>query len=421
MDGVKDTEQGAILVGVATQTANVEACERSLDELSRLLDTAGGYVYARVVQVKDKPDARTYIGSGKVSEIAELVATADIHLVIFDTELSPSQIQNLEEDIGDVTVIDRSMLILDIFALHAQSNEGKIQVELAQLKYTAPRLTGKGGALSRLGGDIGTRGPGESQLERDRRHMHRRIHALEEQIAEMAKNRSIMRAARDRSGLPRVAIVGYTNAGKSTLLNRLTDAGVLSEDKLFATLDPTTRRLTLDEGETVLLTDTVGLIRRLPHHLVEAFRSTLDEAALADILLIVADATDDECDEQLAVTCTLLEELGASGKPTVLAYNKCDEVGARPCTTHRDMDAVVFLSAKTGEGIDRLLDALLHIVRNGKRTVTLRFPYDAGAAQAALYRDATVLSVSYEDDATVVRAVMDARTLGMYRAYLSES
>ena len=419
-DNASVTAQGAILVGVAKSTDGVAECEKSLDELARLLDTAGGFCYARLIQVKDKPDVRTYIGSGKVAELAELAEAGDIGLIVFDTELSPSQIQNLEEDIGDVSVIDRSMLILDIFALHAQSNEGKIQVELAQLKYTAPRLMGKGSMLSRLGGGIGTRGPGESQLERDRRHMRRRIHALESEIEEMAKNRSVMRAARDRSGLPLVAIVGYTNAGKSTLLNRLTDAGVLSEDKLFATLDPTTRRLSLPEGESLLLTDTVGLIRHLPHHLIEAFRSTLDEAAEADVLLIVADATDDECDEQLAVTIDLLNDLGASGKPTVLAYNKCDRENAHPRPAYVGMDEVVAISAATGEGVDTLLAALLRIVRNGKKTVTLVFPYAESATATSLYRYATVLSTEYGDEGITVRAVMDARALGMYKSYVRE-
>ncbi len=414
----KDTAQAAILVGTCKDGAALEACECSLDELERLLDTAGGTVYARVTQVKDKPDARTYIGSGKVAEIAQLVQHAEIHLVIFDVELSPSQIKNLEEDIGDVTVIDRSMLILDIFALHAESGEGKIQVELAQLKYTAPRLTGKGTELSRLGGGIGTRGPGESQLERDRRHMARRIHALEAQIAEMAKNRSTMRAARDRSGIPRAAIVGYTNAGKSTLLNYLTNAGVLSEDKLFATLDPTTRRLTLPEGEEMLLTDTVGLIRNLPHHLIEAFRSTLDEASLADILLIVADATDSECDEQLAVTRQLLEELGASNKPTVLVYNKCDREGARPCKEYRGADEVVAISAATGQGVDELLAVLARVLANGKRTVSLLFPYTAQNDLSALYRDAKVLSAAYEAEGVAVSAVVDTRGFGLYEKYI---
>ena len=276
----------AILVSVVKATSELEEAERSLDELERLLDTAGGESIARVVQVKATFDPRTVIGSGKVLEIKELAEAEKAELVIFDFELSPMQIRNLEDDIG-VDVIDRSMLILDIFALHATSGEGKLQVELAQLKYTAPRLVGKGAKLSRQGGGIGTRGPGETQLESDRRHLHTKIASLEARLRELEHNRGVMRAQRDKSGLVKIAVVGYTNAGKSTLLNRLTGASVLAEDKLVATLDPTTRKLLLPCGETVLLTDTVGFIRKLPHHLVEAFKSTLDEVKYADVLMIV--------------------------------------------------------------------------------------------------------------------------------------
>ena len=261
----------AILVGIASSTRELDECNRSLDELERLLDTAGGVCFAKVTQVKESFDPRTCIGKGKVEEIAELSKANDVSLVIFDFELTSAQIRNLENDIGDVTVIDRSMLILDIFALHAVSGEGKLQVELAQLRYTAPRLTGKGLELSRQGGGIGSRGPGESKLETDRRHLHEKIVALERRLAEMEANRAVMRAQRDRSGMPKVALVGYTNAGKSTLLNKITGAGVLAMNKLFATLDPTTRKAELPSGESVLFTDTVGFIRKLPHHLVKAF------------------------------------------------------------------------------------------------------------------------------------------------------
>ncbi len=416
----KKTASEAILVGIAETTYALDSLSRSLDELTRLLLTAGGSAFARVTQVKEHPDVRTYVGSGKVKEIKDLCVNHGISLVVFDSELTPSQIRNLEEEIGDVTVIDRTMLILDIFALHAGSGEGKLQVELAQLRYTAPRLTGKGSELSRLGGGIGTRGPGESQLERDRRHMKSRIHALEEQIAEMEKNRLVMRAARDRSGIPKVAIVGYTNAGKSTLLNRLTDAGVLAEDKLFATLDPTTRRLDLPEGESVLLTDTVGFIRKLPHHLVKAFKSTLEEAVHADILMIVTDATDSESDEHLEVTLSLLDELGASGKPTLLVYNKSDLPNARARKEYRDVSAVISCSAATGEGIDRLLESLLAIIRAGKREAVLLFPYTAQSKLSALYDCAEVLSVDYEDEGIRVRAILDVPAYGAYRAYVQE-
>ncbi|MBR4872710.1 MAG: GTPase HflX, partial [Clostridia bacterium] len=275
-----------VLVTLCTDNARLAETEKSLAELERLVDTAGGVVVARLIQNKDTPDVRTVIGSGKVKELKDICAANEIDLAVFDIDLSPSQIRNLEDEL-EVSVIDRSMLILDIFALHAVTGEGKLQVELAQLKYTAPRLTGKGAEMSRLGGGIGTRGPGESKLESDKRHMHRRITALEAELKVLDKNRRTMRAARDKSGIAKVAIVGYTNAGKSTLLNRLTDAGILAEDKLFATLDPTTRKFELPGGESILLTDTVGFIRNLPHHLVKAFKSTLDEAVYADVLMIL--------------------------------------------------------------------------------------------------------------------------------------
>ena len=410
-------EQRAVLVGISPDQSGLAECHTSLDELERLLDTAGGEAFARVVQVRSAYNARTCIGSGKVAEIAELCKNEDIHLAVFDFDLSPSQIRNLEDDLGDVRVIDRSMLILDIFALHATSGEGKLQVELAQLKYTAPRLTGHGTELSRLGGTIGTRGPGETQLESDRRHMKRRIDALEAQLAEMESTRATMRAARDRSGIPKVAIVGYTNAGKSTLLNNLTDAGVLSEDKLFATLDPTTRRLDLEEGESLLLTDTVGFIRKLPHHLVKAFRSTLEEAAYADILLVLIDATDEEGEAHLSVTEQLLEELGATDKPTLYVFNKCDRV---PELLHAvdGREDTVYISAATGEGVDRLLARLLAIVRQDKRKVRLLFPYTEQGRVSAVYQYGTVESLSYEENGVVVSAILDRRGIGLFADYL---
>lgn len=414
----KSMNQRAVLVGFATDNADLPACERGLDELSRLLETAGGETFAKMTQVRSTRDPRTYIGSGKVAELASLCQANDISLVVFDCELSPSQIRNLEQDIGGkVEVIDRSMLILDIFALHAVTGEGKLQVELAQLKYTAPRLIGKGTELSRLGGTIGTRGPGETKLEEDRRHIKRRIDALEAQIREMESTRATMRAARDRSGIPKIAIVGYTNAGKSTLLNYLTDAGVLSEDKLFATLDPTTRRLEIGESESVLLTDTVGFIRKLPHHLIKAFRSTLEEAALADILLVLIDATDEEGSEHLAVTEALLEELGAGDKPALYVYNKCDRLPDFP-DNKTAPEHTVFISAHTGRGIDVLLSRLLAIVQAGKRRVRLLFPYQDQGRVSSLYSFGNVENVSYEDDGVHVEAVLDAKGLGTFRAYL---
>lgn len=412
------TAQSAVLVGYARQSRELPLCESSLDELSRLLDTAGGETYARVIQIRPTPDPATVIGSGKVEEIKALCQSGGISLVIFDMELSPSQIRNLEDGIGDVLVLDRSMLILDIFALHATSGEGKLQIELAQLRYTAPRLTGHGKELSRLGGTIGTRGPGESKLEEDRRHIRHRITALEGQLAEMEKNRATMRAARERSGIPKVAIVGYTNAGKSTLLNFLTDAGVLSEDKLFATLDPTTRKLTLPEGEDILLTDTVGFIRKLPHHLVKAFHSTLEEAALADILLIVVDYADPEREEQLAVTYETLRELGALGKPTVIVYNKCDAVNEHIDATVAEREDTVYFSAKTGMGKERLLCKLLSCVRDGKKRCTLHIPYAKSGEVNGVYRVGTVEKTEYLADCIELVAILDAKGIGIYREYI---
>ena len=410
----------AVLVGVEMDGGKGEV-EKSVDELERLLDTAGGETVAKVVQNKSTPDPRTLIGSGKVQEIKKLCEDNNVDLVVFDTELSPSQIKNLEDGI-DVRVIDRSMLILDIFALHAVSGEGKLQVELAQLKYTAPRLVGKGIEMSRLGGGIGTRGPGESKLEIDKRHMKRRIVALEEELRELDKNRMTMRSARDRSRHQKIAIVGYTNAGKSTLLNRLTDAGILAEDKLFATLDPTTRKFELPCGESVLLTDTVGFINKLPHHLVKAFKSTLDEAVFADILMIVIDASDPEYASQLDVTEKLLDELGASGKTTLYVFNKCDRQAEDlpSAGKNAERENVLYISAKTGEGVDGLVARLEEIVQSGKKRTVFIIPYSEQGALDQLYKLASVEEVDYGAEGTIVTAMADARARGTLKKYLAE-
>ena len=408
-----------VLVGIVTQKETQEMLDKSMDELERLLETAGGECVARLTQSKESPDVRTVIGSGKAAELAYLCATNDVTLVVFDCEMSPSQIRNLENILGDeVRVIDRSMLILDIFALHAVTGEGKLQVELAQLKYTAPRLMGRGVELSRLGGGIGTRGPGESKLETDRRHLQRRVHALEAQIAEMDKNRKTMRASRDKSGIPEVAIVGYTNAGKSTLLNRLTDAGILAEDKLFATLDPTTRKFYLPCGEPVLLTDTVGFINKLPHHLVRAFRSTLEEACNADILMIIVDASDENFRDQLRVTEDLLCELGAADKPTLYVFNKCDKgMAETPAVGREAADNVAFISALTGQGVDRMVSLLEGMVLSDKRRVTYLIPNSEAGALNTLYKNATVENVEYGAEGMTVTVLADARIRGMMRKY----
>lgn len=414
----KITESRTVLVTLCTDNDKLAETEKSLAELERLVETAGGVTVARLIQNKDAPDVRTVIGSGKVAELKELCRNNDISLAVFDIDLSPSQIRNLEDEL-EVSVIDRSMLILDIFALHAVTGEGKLQVELAQLKYTAPRLMGKGTEMSRLGGGIGTRGPGESKLESDRRHMRRRITALENELEILDKNRRTMRASRDKSGIAKVAIVGYTNAGKSTLLNRLTDAGILAEDKLFATLDPTTRKFELPGGESILLTDTVGFIRNLPHHLVKAFKSTLDEAVYADVLMILVDASDEEYPSQLRVTQELLAELGAAGKPTLYVFNKCDAGIACPPSSviNTNDEYSVCISAKNGEGVDKLAELLETILHSGKTRATFIIPNAEQGALNILYKNATVENVEYGAEGVTVQATVDAKTRGMLRKY----
>ncbi|MGN1128986.1 MAG: GTPase HflX [Candidatus Flemingiibacterium sp.] len=413
----------AVLVAVDTDDMREGECEVSLAELERLLDTAGGSVFAKVVQALDHPNPKTCIGSGKLAELSELCKANDIRLVIFDLELSPAQIKNIEDGLDcDARVLDRSMLILDIFALHATSAEGKLQVELAQLKYTAPRLVGKGAELSRLGGGIGTRGPGESKLEIDRRHLKRRAEQLEAELADLDRGRLTQRKARERSGIKKVAIVGYTNAGKSTLLNKLTDAGILAEDKLFATLDPTTRKYTLPCGVDILLTDTVGFIRNLPHHLIKAFKSTLDEAVFADIIMIIVDASDPEAMSQLDVTEKLLGELGAADKPILYVYNKCDrsESGFGHIKLAPDANCVA-VSALTGEGLDTLVSKLEEIVQSGKTAETFIIPNAEQGIVNRLYGSAEVQSVEYGSDAVTVRATVDAKTRGQYDKYRVKS
>ena len=422
-----DTEyRRAALVGVYDgYIIAEEQCSISLDELVCLAFTAGAMTAARVIQARVHPDKATYIGSGKTQELAELCENENIDLVIFDDDLTPSQIRNIENVMrGDVTVIDRSMLILDIFALHAVTGEGKLQVELAQLKYSAPRLTGHGKDMSRQGATggnpIGTRGPGETKLEIDRRRMRARIVTLETQIHELERTRATMRAARDKSGLLRVSIVGYTNAGKSTLLNRLTEAGVLAEDKLFATLDPTTRKYKLPGGEQILLTDTVGFIRKLPHHLVSAFKSTLDEAVYADIILMIIDASDPEYNEHIKVTEELLLSLGAEGKPILHVFNKCDlpaKVIPRVTGDRRS----VYISAKTGRGINDLTEALTAMIHALKRSSVFLFPPTATSELSKLYRGGEVKKTEYLDNGDVrVTAVTDDALRGQLQKYLED-
>ncbi len=426
LDNKIDTERAAI-VSIITYENPENEVNASLDELERLLETAGGSTVVRLVQSKDAPDVRTYLGSGKMKELAELCHMNGVTLVVCDSELSPSQIRNMEDalDSGDpektIRVIDRSMLILDIFAIHATTAEGKLQVELAQLKYTAPRLIGKGISMSRQqGGNIAMRGPGETKLESDRRHIKRRMHALETELEAIEQRRATQRKQRDRSGICRAAIVGYTNAGKSTLLNRLTDAGILAEDKLFATLDPTTRKFTLPEGSEVLLVDTVGFIRNLPHHLIKAFRSTLDEAAYADIVIMMTDASDPESEAQLEVTEKLLSELGAVGKPTLCLFNKCDLEGETVPTAPRDIPSenIFYISAATGQNVDAFVKRLEELVNENTSRVVFSIPQTKQDVVAKLYRFAKVESVEYDAENVTVTAVCDAKAKGMFREFI---
>ena len=408
----KEESPKAVLVSVFLKGEDERENEASLGELEQLLKTAGGEVYGVMTQSRETPDVRTYIGEGKVEELKEICENNEIPLVVFDRELSPSQIRNLEKELENVRVIDRTMLILDIFALHAVSGEGKLQVELAQLKYTSPRLSGKGAELSRLGGGIGTRGPGESKLESDKRHLKHRIAALEAQAEELRKNRSTMRRQHDRSGIFKLAIAGYTNAGKSTLLNFLTDAGILAENKLFATLDPTTRKFELPSGEEILLTDTVGFIRNLPTHLVKAFRSTLDEVAYCDALLLIVDASDPEYKNQIAVTQELLGDLEAGSKPVIYVFNKMDNACEefRPCAPADS--TYVTISAKTGDGIESLKEAMEAVVSEGKTKEVFTLPPSRGDLLNYLYANANVLDCDYTAEGTVVTAVVDKKTKG---------
>ncbi len=407
----------AVLVTVTAERTQAE-CDRSLDELERLLDTAGGIAVARVIQPRISPDKATFIGSGKVEELHEFIRSDErIDLCVFDDELTPSQISNLGKALG-IRVIDRTMLILDIFALHAATGEGKLQVEIACLRYTAPRLSGHGKDMSRLGGGIGTRGPGESKLEIDRRRLRARIALLQQQIAELEKNRSVRRAARERSELPSAAIIGYTNAGKSTLINYLTGAGILAEDKLFATLDPTTRVMKLPDGNDILLTDTVGFIDRLPTHLVKAFKSTLEELVYADILIMLTDFSEPESERarKRAVTQQMIADLGAGDKPLIEVYNKSDckiDEGYLP------VDAVC-ISAKTGEGVEDLLTRLQTLIAEGKKIARYFFAHSDGAKAADMYRFARVIECEYTDEGQIITAECDERARGMFKKYIIE-
>lgn len=452
----KEVQQRAILVAADTGDFDIEI---SLAELEELAKSAGAEVLATVSQKRAAIDRATVIGTGRLEEIKTFAESNEANLLIFDHELTASQIRNIGEATG-VDVIDRTMLILDIFARRARTKEGRLQVELAQQRYRLPRLGGQGKSLSRLGGGIGTRGPGETKLESDRRHIRRRIQALEAQLTELEKRRAHQHARRKKDGVTAVAIVGYTNVGKSTLLNRLTDAGILAEDMLFATLDPTARALSLPDGRSIMLVDTVGLLRRLPHHLVKAFHSTLEEAIHADLIINICDASNPEAEAQISVTKELLDQLGISETPMLIVLNKCDKLmhqseikedvlrgacfchpretpdmhqaeikegvlsDACFCCPHEtpDMHQVeingdVLISAKTGWGMDRLLTAIAAALEPSQVKMFLLLPYDQGGLVAEIRKDGKILTEEYTSEGIQIDAWIDRRILHKFTQY----
>jgi GTP-binding protein HflX len=412
-------QQRALLVGTGFGARSVEAAEESLEELSLLTETAGAEPVHVTLQRRTTPDPATYVGKGKAEELRQLSEALDVDVVVFDDELSPAQQRNLEQLFAR-DVVDRVALILDIFAQHATSQEGMVQVELAQLRYRLPRLRGRGLQLSQQGAGIGTRGPGETQLEVDRRRILRRVQQLERDLKTLAKTRQTQRKARVRQGVARIALVGYTNAGKSTLLNRLTHSDALVEDQLFSTLDPTTRRLRLPGGETVLVSDTVGFVQRLPHQLVEAFRSTLEEVVDADLLIHIVDASRPEADARIDAVHAVLAEIGAGDRPELMVWNK------RDLATTDDIEHLlassrgsVAVSGATGEGVDELRLAIADGLRALDRFVELVVPYDRGDVLAALHRDGEVLVEVHDVGGTRVRARLPDPVLARFRGFVT--
>lgn len=406
----EEKPQRAILVAADCGEWDAEV---SINELEELAKSAGAQVVAKVIQQRAEYDRATIVGRGKLNEIKELAEAENVDILIFDHELTAANIRNLEEATG-LGVIDRTMLILDIFAARAQSRAGRLQVELAQYKYRLPRLEGMGKNLSRLGGGIGTRGPGESKLESDRRHIRRRIETLEHKLDELAANRELIRSRRKKDGIVTAAIVGYTNAGKSTLLNRLTNAGVLSEDKLFATLDPTARALELPDGRSIMLVDTVGFVRRLPHHLVEAFKSTLEETVQADLLLNVCDISSGEADSQTEVTRELLESLGADKIPMLNVLNKCDLIeGPLPICT----DDCVLISAKTGVGIEEMLKKIAKMLAPTQIRINMLIPYSEGGLLGEIRSSGRVFSEEFTPEGVLADALVDIKLLSRAQKY----
>ena len=420
MENTEIKRERAVLAGLsaASMDESERSTEISMEELAALVDTAGGDTVAIIMQSRPTPDPRSFIGDGKVREMKELIAMNDCDLAVFDNELTPSQMRVLSEELG-VKVLDRSGLTLDIFAQRAQTREGQLQVELAQYKYLLPRLTGMWTHLVRQtasGGSspIGTRGPGETQLETDRRHIRRKIQKLEEELAAVRKVRSTQRRRREKNDMPVVALVGYTNAGKSTLLNCLTGSDIPANDRLFDTLDTTTRRLRLDETQEVLLSDTVGFIRKLPTHLIEAFKATLEELSYADVLLHVIDISNPEWEAQARVVDGLISQLGASETPCLRVFNKCDAyIGILP-----HGDDIVCISARSGEGADALVGKLLELLDRGKKQVKLEIPYSDAGVVDLLKRETAVLNMEYTDTGITAEVIVTPDVLGRVKKYI---
>ena len=421
-ENLQSAQEKAILVGLeltgSSQSGSENEAERSLEELGELAHTAGLVVLDSVLQRRPARDTAFYVGRGKVEQLSLMRQSLGADTLVFDEELSGAQIRNIEELTG-AKVLDRTMLILDIFAQRARSSEGKLQVELAQLKYRLPRLTGLGGQLSRLGGGIGTRGPGEKKLEVDRRHIRRRVRALEEALDNITKRRGLSRESRRRNAMPTAALVGYTNSGKSTLMNRLCKTDVFAEDKLFATLDPTTRKLVLPDGKEVLLVDTVGFIRKLPHELVEAFKSTLEEAVSADLLLHIVDMSDDEAQEHVKVTEDLLHSLGAGGKPVLMVLNKLDKVTDQERKAALKYHAnTLEVSALDGSGIVQLLSAITEALAPDEEEITLQIPYHAGWVMPYLHENGSILSQEYQEEGVFTKVKLKRTRVEKVREYV---
>ncbi len=409
-------QERAVLVGLNADSFRKEqtATDETLEELEALLETAGGFCTGKVLQNRHAPDAHSFIGEGKAQEVKMLVEFTNSTMVVFDNELSPGHIRALEEILG-VTVLDRSALILDIFAQRAKTREGRLQVELAQYKYLLPRLSGMGKSLSRQGGGIGTRGPGETKLESDRRHIRERITRLERELEQVRQVRGVQRERRMKNSVPVVAIVGYTNAGKSTLLNRLTDAGIPANNRLFDTLDTTSRQLTVSDNLDVILSDTVGFIAKLPHHLVDAFRATLEELEYADLLLHVIDASDPNREEHIEVVEKLIAKLAKPGTQVLRCYNKADLVAAADIPVGED---VVKMSAKQGTGMENLLKAIERTLGRSRHHITVVLPYSMGGMVETLHNNAQVLSADYTAEGIQVATVVDDILYGRLKAYI---